>query len=329
MDILNNILHKNSITNFSQKSKEWHQQRNNLITASDITNVLSSEKSRNSYILKKCRNFNNSEHEREHSMSSNSIHINNPMMHGILFEPITLKMYCHFEFKNKEYELYNVGCLIHDEYSFIGASPDGIIWLPKENILKCIEIKNPTTRIIDVNKIPKSYYDQMQLQMEVCNISICDFIQTKFYVYLSKEEFENDINVNENTYRGIIENYYNDEIENRSYNYSPISTNLEELLKWKNRNEFHSCFYIYWKLETYSCIQIERNKQWFDKHFSIIQQTWNIILEERNSPNIYECRQNTIYPKKICTTNLQDSEKSKPVDNSESIDFSEYIFFDT
>ena len=36
------------------------------------------------------------------------------------------------------------------------------------------------------------YYIQMQLQMEVCDLNDCDFVETKFVEYDSFEDFKND-----------------------------------------------------------------------------------------------------------------------------------------
>ena len=44
-----------------------------------------------------------------------------------------------------------------------------------------------------ITGIPKEeYWIQMQLQMETCNLNECDFLETRFCEYESKEEFEKD-----------------------------------------------------------------------------------------------------------------------------------------
>ena len=54
-----------------------------------------------------------------------------------------------------------------------------------------LEIKNVFSREID--GIPKmEYWIQMQLQMEVCDLDDCDFLETKFIEYENYNDFLND-----------------------------------------------------------------------------------------------------------------------------------------
>ena len=51
-----------------------------------------------------------------------------------------------------------------------------------------LEIKNVVSR--EITEIPKfDYWIQMQLQMEVCNLDECDFLETKFIEYEDYETF--------------------------------------------------------------------------------------------------------------------------------------------
>ena len=81
----------------------------------------------------------------------------------------------------KNIKIYEAGLLIHDKYNWLGASPDGIL----END-KLIEIKCPIKRNID-NSIPIYYLNQIQIQLEVCNLENCYLFQCKF----------EEININE------------------------------------------------------------------------------------------------------------------------------------
>ena len=80
----------------------------------------------------------------------------------------------------------------HPKYPYIGASPDGINVDSTSGLYgRMLEIKNPTTR--EITGIPKEeYWVQMQLQMEVCGLNHCDFLETKFSVYETKEQFDED-----------------------------------------------------------------------------------------------------------------------------------------
>ena len=57
--------------------------------------------------------------------------------------------------------------------------------------MNAIEIKNVVNRVI--NGVPKKeYWIQMQIQMEVCDLNECDFLETRFIEYDSYQEFCND-----------------------------------------------------------------------------------------------------------------------------------------
>ena len=56
-------------------------------------------------------------------------------------------------------------------------------------------------------------------------------------------------------------------IENAAY-----FENNEENMTWIKT--------IYWKLETYSCILVERNRSWFEHNIGQLENVWNIILKE-------------------------------------------------
>ena len=66
---------------------------------------------------------------------------------------------------------HEIGLVQHRDYPWLGASPDGIT---EDGLL--IEIKCPLTRKIEP-KVPKHYWPQVQLQLEITDLEECDFIQ--------------------------------------------------------------------------------------------------------------------------------------------------------
>jgi hypothetical protein len=105
------------------------------------------------------------------------------LRHGQTFEDLSGALYNIFnDVSSKEY-----GILPDVRHPCIGASPDGIIidvadrnnWLNLRKLGRMREIKNPTSRLIN-QKVPDTYYWQMIQQMYVCQLPLCDFIQTSF-----------------------------------------------------------------------------------------------------------------------------------------------------
>ena len=137
----------------------------------------------------------------------------------------------------------------------------------------------------------------MQLQMEVCDLDDCEFLETRFKEYESKEEFYEDttesgdyMKSKDEKLKGIIM-YFLNKNGVPVYEYKPITMNIIEYeSKWvpkimyKNEsmgNKFIGN--IYWWLDEISCVIVERNKLWFSLVVNKMQNFWNIILKERIS----------------------------------------------
>lgn len=128
----------------------------------------------------------------------------------------------------------------------------------------------------------------MQLQMETCNLNECDFLETKFIEYPTKEEFDNDGSFLENIdgkQKGIILRFSLDD-GSVKYEYKPLNMIYDNYIIWK-AEKIEKYGYdklmevIYWKLEIKSCILVLRNKLWFKSAIVKIEETWNIIEKER------------------------------------------------
>ena len=75
------------------------------------------------------------------------------------------------------------GCIKHDKYNFIGASPDGIN-LPRKD--ESFGRDAPRNCVVnrDITGIPKEdYWIQTHLQMETCDLEYCDFLETRINVH--------------------------------------------------------------------------------------------------------------------------------------------------
>lgn len=193
------IAYMDSIPLIEQRTPEWFNQRNNLISASSIAKACGSENSKKELIFEKigiAKDF-----------------IQSPAtIHGTVFEIVSQTLY---ESRNnisiKEY-----GCIPHKEYNFIGASPDGLVYnvnyidlhnidLDNNDIVidervkmddialfgRLLEIKNPKSRTIS-NIIPSHYEKQVITQEEVCGIPICDFLEMSYEMYENIDDFLED-----------------------------------------------------------------------------------------------------------------------------------------
>ena len=140
-----------------QRSQEWLDLRENMITASDAASAIgeSPYESEDAFVKKK--------------VLRTKWAGNEATAHGTLLEPIVRDLYDQ-KYNRKSHE---IGLVQHRDYPWLGASPDGVT---EDGIL--VEIKCPKSRKITPN-VPKHYWPQVQLQLEITDLEECDFVQYK------------------------------------------------------------------------------------------------------------------------------------------------------
>lgn len=278
-----------------QRTPEWYQFRWNLITASNAWKAFETQSSINQLIYEKCQPLKTSHDEPEEEVKM--INVNSPMHWGQKYEPVTVMVYEH----NYNTTVEDFGCIQHPRYSFVGASPDGIVVNhDSDRFGRMLEIKNVVSR--EINGIPKKeYWTQMQLQMEVCDLDECDFLETKFTEYPDEFSFQTDTKVNEdgerelllsadNKTKGIIL-YFNTKEGTPFYSYKPLDiVTQDDIHEWEETElgkyesqQYNYTFlkFIYWKLEVLSCVLVSRDRNWFKNNIQQLEKVWKIIEEER------------------------------------------------
>jgi len=289
-----------------QRTPEWYSRRNNLITASAASKAFGTQASVNQLIYEKCKKHTvgGGTEDGGAGVSGGPLQgsVNSPLHWGQRYEPVTVMVY---EYRNKT-KLGEFGCIQHDNYPFIGASPDGINVDPTSRIYgRMVEIKNIVNREI-TGKPKEEYWIQTQIQMEVCDLDECDFVETRFKEYDSEAEYLADTHgVSGNTKRGnekgIIlwfqtapaltqQGYVSPPIQ--LYEYAPIgvTTADEEYTEWEaavfaKHQKSGSIWVrtIYWFLDEYSCVLVRRNRLWFSEAVKVLQRVWTMIEEERQT----------------------------------------------
>ena len=291
LDIIENKINTlREIPQAIQRTPEWYQFRWNLITASNAWKAFESQSTINQLIYEKCLPL-KSLNEDIDNLEVKMVNINSPLHWGQKYEPLSVLIY---QDKYKTI-VEDFGCIQHHTYKFLGASPDGIIVnQDSDRYGRMLEIKNVVSR--EINGIPKKeYWTQMQLQMEVCDLDECDFLETKFIEYPDRNSFENDSSntiflSKDNKMKGEII-YFHTKERKPFYMYKPLeyisNCKIEE---WENNtidtyeNEPYNYTYIktiYWKLEVFSCILVMRNREWFKNNIIQLEKVWKIIEEER------------------------------------------------
>ena len=188
--IMINIELLHSYPNHPQRSKEWYDE-NEKLSASSISSVLRPELS----------TYNDLKFEKL-GIQLKPFGLSPPIIHGVMFEQVSQILY---ETRNKV-KVIEFGCIPHNKYDHIAASPDGVVWLDDifnpdvnknytmEQISKfgrLLEIKNPYKRVIN-DMIPYKYQIQINVQQEVCKLYVCDYLETNYNFYDSIESMLDD-----------------------------------------------------------------------------------------------------------------------------------------
>ncbi len=267
-----------------QRTPEWFALRNNKITASDGGCVMGVNYYEHPYkfIVKKLTP----------SSFTGTFHTH----HGKKYERIATSIYEH----KYNVEITEFGLLEHPTYTFLGASPDGIVTKCSKPSYtgRMLEIKCPKTRKIlqpDQGTIyevcPEYYWVQVQLQLECCDLDVCDFWQCDLV-----EEYNSDA-----YYKGcLIElmpiKYENTDIkdtdiyEHASYIYPKnVCMTLDECGEWIKIQTIPEGKYLHrilhWHLNNSSCLTIMRDKEWFKNALPKLSKTWQLVEYLRNQDN--------------------------------------------
>jgi len=74
------------------------------------------------------------------------------------------------------------------------------------------------------------------------------------------------------------------------YEYMPFSVDtLAKYVDWESTLMASKCDSmtwignLFWRLEEFSCVLVERNRRWFEDNVSVLAALWDIIVAERES----------------------------------------------
>ena len=276
------LAHLKTIPTQKQGTQEWLDFRKTALTASNCYKVIyGSTKDKVSIILDKCST--ETTHKRIYAPA---------MQHGTQHEDNG----CNIFQKRSGRKVHEFGCMRHPLFNFLGASPDGI-----DEMGEMLEIKMPYSRI--PHEIPKKdYYFQMQLQMEVCNLDVCNFLECVVKPYNSKEEYEKDIFENGKTKKervthtsngmekGVMMEGISPTTNKFFYRYSSLGIMPNKIDAWLVKSEesikkeaikegFNDVRIrpVYWYAKKYSCIRVYKDSNWITNHIAEFHRFWRTI----------------------------------------------------
>ena len=261
-----------------QRTPAWYAFRHENLTASSIWKAFGSDSARNQLIYEKCKPLNTDKYQ--------SVATESPMHWGQRYEPLSIRLYEQFY----QVQVSDFGCLPHRTLAFLAASPDGIVTAPVSNgrYGRMLEVKNIFNR--DIDGVPKlEYWVQMQIQMEVCELFVCDFLETRFLEYADLAAFELDggtYNLTQHGQpKGVIMCFMRNGLP--FYEYGSAETCAESEQWEADTMQKHAGLSwtqnLYWHLDEFSCVLVERNQFWFAHATPTLTALWATIVQEKAS----------------------------------------------
>jgi len=248
----------------AQRTMEWYNEGKIILTASEIAAIWKGPRTRAKLVLSKIpvrTDENPISFTRRLAVLKAET---GPMDWGVRYEPVV-----------KEILQDTLGCKIlelgrihHRSLKNLAASPDGLITEgPADLVGQLVEIKCPTTRVIN-DSIPFEYWCQMQIQMEVCGISNCQYVEVKF------KEVPSDA-VDPTKTQGWITLEVNHDTMEMRYVYHRTSTPP------LTQDPYVSLETYMWELDHLRRITVCRDETWFEKIQPDLALFWNDVEAAR------------------------------------------------
>jgi len=235
-----------------QRTTEWYQQMATILSASELGKLFASPRERAKLVLSKTVPY----PDRNQPLAVLSDYMS-AFDWGIRFEPVVKQIY---EAKYGTI-IKELGRMSHQTDPRCMASPDGLVYhcpLNQRNG-RLIEIKCPVTREID-GTVPKDYYAQMQMQLHVTGLSICDYVEAVF----SSKYNQLAIKEGPSVYSGFIALIrYAEPKGNQEfyYEYSPLNVELDWTPERKEDEEIVEI--TPWRLYQWSEQMVKRSEEWW------------------------------------------------------------------
>jgi putative phage-type endonuclease len=239
-----------------QRTPEWYELRNGMLTASDWGQALGLGKfgTVTQIYHKKCG------YGDEKAFDSDAP----PLKWGVRYEPVACQIY---SLKSNSV-VSEYGVIQHPKYSFLGASPDGIT-----NLGVMLEIKCVYKRKMD-GKIPDQYMCQIQGQLEICDLEECDYFECEFKEVDSLQALRSV----ESPYKGII-------LKDKRGEYRYGDVNDLCTLATYDEDEYVNVYYYY--MQQHLLKRVQRDRGWFEENLPKLRQVWDNVLRYRKNFDDY------------------------------------------
>jgi len=238
-----------------QRTSAWHAKRGEMITASEVSGIFTGGETRRSLIVRKL--------EPPQPTGGN---IALALIWGTRMEPVAKALYE----AETGCSIVDVSCVQHPVHSFLGASPDGILF-PKDSTDvrrrgRLVEFKCPFSRP-QSDGIPEAYVHQMQMQMECTGIDECEYVEFRFKQIFSSEWMTAP------EPKSVIAVF-----EDNSVEYKPLEMPLPE---WQMKVTDREPQYVFWRLLSTKKAFLPKDPNWLSTHLPDLKAAWDEVLLHR------------------------------------------------
>ena len=238
----------------AQRTADWYLQAQSMLTASEFASLYASERQYANLVLAKAlppvlRSSSSRLACRTEAMG--------PFDWGIRFEPVVKQI---FE-KRWDVTIFEAGRITHSTDTRLAASPDGIL-----STGELLEIKCPISREIG-GAVPFEYWCQMQIQMEVTGIDVCEYVEVRLEAsHPKKMAF---VRPDDPYDEGVLW-LLNKEFD-YTYAYTLETRKEKELDGWS----VHEA--IPWALVDFHHVTVQRDEKWFKGTAALREKFWNCV----------------------------------------------------
>ena len=246
-----------------QRTEAWYKQMSTIISASELGNLFSSPYARSKFVIAKTLPY----QQRQQHLAVPSSHMS-AFDWGIRFEPVVKQIYEHLHGNT----ITELGRMIHPIDPRCAASPDGLIY----ETGRLIEIKCPVSREID-GTIPKDYYHQMQMQLHVTGLHVCEYVEASFSSAYNNEP----VKEGPTYYYGSIALVRYAEIKAGQefyYAYGPV--NCDDWTPMIDTDE-DIIEIIPWRLYQWSKQIVHKSEEWWRTTHELIEEFWRDVEKHK------------------------------------------------
>jgi hypothetical protein len=260
-----NIARLLSQVSTAQRTAEWYKQGQTVLTASQFATILKGPRTRGQLVMEKAATVIDPQ-KKTNCVRTEDIRA---FDWGIRFEPVVKQLYEHITSST----VTDLGRLLHETDKNLAASPDGLV-TEGERRGRLVEFKAPITRPIKADDVPEDYWIQMQIQMEVADLMLCDYFEVKFSSPYGLKEWVSPPPEEKNYGKGQIFLIGDKEDQQpRYYFYPKFGTDEEPTLK----DDEVILERVPWVSTAYNLKTVERSTEWFKSMAEKIAKFWEDV----------------------------------------------------